>query len=129
MKFINLFRDTRPLDWLVLILVTTVSVASLFVARATSAKASDLVTVEVKGKIVYRLSLSKDTEVDVKGPLGITHVVIKDRRVRVTQSPCPEKICVRQGWISRGAIVCVPNRVVVTVGTEIADRSVDAITG
>ncbi len=129
MRFISLFKDTRPLDWVVLLIITSVCLASLFAARASTARASDTVTVEVEGRAVYRLSLLKDSEVDVKGPLGITHVVIKNRRIRVTDSPCPEKICVRQGWINRGAIVCVPNRVVITIGTDKKDGSLDAITG
>ncbi len=129
MKLFELVKDTKPLDWIVLLLIASASVASLFIARATSARASDLVTIEVENKVVYKLSLLKDTEVNVKGPLGITHVIVKNRRVRVTDSPCPEKICVRQGWISRGAIVCVPNRVVITIGTDNKDGSLDAITG
>lgn len=87
----------------------------------------EMVVIEVQGKRVYELPLNKDTEVDVPGPLGSTHVVIKDGRVRVQDSPCPDKICVREGWKDRGAIVCLPNRVVVRV-TGKEEQGIDAIT-
>lgn len=87
----------------------------------------EMVVIEVQGKRVYELPLNKDTEVDVQGPLGSTHVIIKGGRVRVLDSPCPEKICVKEGWKDRGAIVCLPNRVVVRV-TGKEEHGVDAIT-
>ncbi|NOY63919.1 MAG: NusG domain II-containing protein [Nitrospirae bacterium] len=90
--------------------------------------ASTTVTVEAEGRIVYRLSLLKDQRVKVKGPLGYTIVEIKDQKVRVVDSPCPKKYCVLQGWKDRGAIVCLPNRVVVTIGGK-DDSQIDAITG
>jgi len=98
----------------------------IFVGRLMPA--GETVIVEVNGKTVYKLALSEDRIVDVKGPIGVTKVEVKDGRVRVLYSPCPEKICMKQGWIRRGVIICVPNRVVVSIkGGKV--RGVDAITG
>ena len=98
----------------------------IFVGRLMPA--GETVIVEVNGKTVYKLALSEDRIVDVKGPIGITKVEVKDGRVRVLYSPCPEKIGMKQGWIRRGVIICVPNRVVVSIkGGKV--RGVDAITG
>jgi hypothetical protein len=49
--------------------------------------------------------------------------------VRVKEAHCPNLICVKEGWISRGAIVCLPNRIVVLVGGGKARKDVDAVTG
>ncbi|RMG68971.1 MAG: NusG domain II-containing protein [Nitrospirae bacterium] len=127
MRLLALLKDTRPLDWLILVLLIVIAASSLLYAKGLSSRMDDTVVVELNGKVVYRLSLRRDAKLMVKGPLGNTRIVISDGRVRVTDSPCPEKICVRQGWVKRGVIVCVPNRVVVTVGTQ--HRTVDAITG
>jgi len=53
----------------------------------------------------------------VEGPLGATVVEITPGSVRVVDSPCPEKICVKTGSISRPGetIACLPNRVFVVI--------------
>jgi hypothetical protein len=73
---------------------------------------------------------SKSVLVSVEGPLGNTTIEIKDRKVRITDSPCNNKLCIKQGWITSGSIVCLPNRVVVTVGNKDRQKDgPDAITG
>ncbi len=57
-------------------------------------------------------------------------IEVKDGKVRVTESDCPYKICVKQGWIDRGSIVCLPNNTVTTVKGPLKNgEDVDAITG
>jgi hypothetical protein len=88
------------------------------------------VWIDVDGKSVYRLPADEDRIVSVEGPEGRTFIEIKDRKVRVTGSPCGNKFCIRQGWVGDGVIVCLPNRVVVTIGDHYGEhRIVDAITG
>lgn len=73
--------------------------------------------------------LNEDRELEVEGPLGHTHVQIKDGQVRVTASPCREKICIAAGWVSEADewIACLPNRVFLRVqGGE--ETGVDAQT-
>ena len=86
--------------------------------------------IEVDGKPVYILPLDKDRVVSVEGPRGRTFIEIKDNRVRITESPCPNKLCVEQGWIENGVLVCLPNKVVITIGDHKEKKAaVDAITG
>ncbi len=120
-------KATSPFDWILLVLLLFFSLTGfIFVGRLMPA--GETVIVEVNGKTVYKLALSEDRIVDVKGPIGVTKVEVKDGRVRVLYSPCPEKIGMKQGWIRRGVIICVPNRVVVSIKGGKA-RGVDAITG
>ena len=61
---------------------------------------------------------SRDMDLDVEGPLGVSHVEIKDGRARISSSPCPDQVCVQVfGWISQqGALsVCLPNQVMLQV--------------
>ena len=86
--------------------------------------------IEVDGRPVYVLPLDKDRIVSVEGPRGRTIVEIKNHRVRIADSPCPNKLCIKQGWIDSGGLVCLPNKVVVTIGGhEGKYKAVDAITG
>lgn len=86
---------------------------------------SDSVRVEVDGRLHGVYPLSQDRLFTVHGPIGDTVIEIKNRSVRVISSACPNKLCVHQGFIKKGSIICLPNRVVITIGVS----SVDAITG
>jgi len=87
------------------------------------------VQIEVNGRLVYVLPIEDNRIVSVKGPEGRTVIEIKDHRLRVTESPCHNKLCIKQGWIESGAIVCLPNRVLITIGNRGYSNIVDAITG
>lgn len=121
------FKEITIYDWVLLVVLVLVSISGSFLVRWI-ASTGDTVRIEVGGKLIYRLSLSEERTVEVRGPAGITRVEVKGGRVRVADSPCPNKLCVRQGWTERGAIICLPNRVVVTIGGD-AEGGVDAVSG
>lgn len=54
---------------------------------------------------------SKDGTYSVQGLIGTTTFEIKDGKVHITDSCCPNKTCVAQGWTS--PIICLPNKVVI----------------
>ncbi len=105
----------RPLD--ILAVALCLAVVAVVAARAYGAR-GERALVELDGRDgqwLYPLESSRT--VLVAGPLGETTVVIAGGKVRVTDSPCPEKICVRTGAVSRPGqfIACLPNRVFVAV--------------
>lgn len=67
------------------------------------------------GRLVQVLPLGQDRVVEVPG--GNVVVEVRDNRVRIRESDCPKRVCVRTGWIDRPGrpIVCLPNRVVIQV--------------
>jgi hypothetical protein len=123
----TVLKESTTFDWILLVILTLLSLSGILFVK-TLYPEGNRVTIEVKGKKVYILSVEEDRMVTVEGPLGKTTIQVKEGRVRVVDSPCPEKICIRQGWIRSGVIVCLPNRVVVTVG-EGDHGEVDAISG
>jgi hypothetical protein len=86
------------------------------------------VVIDADGRVVGNFSLDEDRFIPVDGKLGTTTVKIAGKGVRVLDSPCPYKLCVKSGPISRSGetLVCLPNRVVIRIkgGDE---RSVDAV--
>ncbi|MDR1735080.1 MAG: NusG domain II-containing protein [Oscillospiraceae bacterium] len=42
------------------------------------------------------------------------------KRVRMQSSTCPDQLCVKQGWVASGAVICLPERVTleITDGTD-----------
>ncbi len=69
--------------------------------------------VRVGGKPWARLNLFQDQDLHVPGPLGESHIQVRDGQARFVDSPCPNKLCVHSGWLSQGGevAVCLPNRV------------------
>ena len=117
----------RVLDFLVLGLVVVAFAGTTFFAMHFSADAKE-VTVKA-GEKLYIYRLDKNLEFDVAGPLGLTHIEIKDKAVRVVDSPCRDKICVQMGWLRNGGqwAACLPNRVFLSINSAEKD-GIDATT-
>ena len=54
-------------------------------------------------------------------------VEIKDGKIRVSEAECPDKTCVRTGWLSSSAmpIVCLPNHLIIEFEDE--NSEIDAL--
>jgi len=120
-------RNTTIADRILFLLLIISSVAGLVYTQEAFSIGSDVV-VEVKGKPVYTISLDVDAEIPLQGTHGRTVLEIKNSKVRMKEADCSNQICIKHGWISRGTIVCLPNNIVVIVGSGIK-KDIDAITG
>jgi len=105
----------RPGDCLVMILGLVACAASF--PLAWQAGVAERAIVKRGGEVFSELDLSRNRRIEVPGPLGITTVVVDQRRVRVASDPGPRQYCVRQGWLARpGEIaICAPNQVSVEI--------------
>lgn len=115
-------------------IILTVSLLLLsFISMAWTGKfyeGGKHVVVEVDGKRILELPLDRDDVREVQGPLGKTVINIKDKSVFVSESACHNKICINMGRIHNPGevIVCVPNRVFVTIKGNGGDNSLDGVT-
>jgi hypothetical protein len=126
----TVIRNTTFADRLLFLLLITASVAGIFISREAMPQGTEVV-ITVDGKPQYTLPRDKDTTVRIPGPFGDTVVEVRDGKVRVREAHCPNRICEKQGWITKGAIVCMPNHIVITVGgkSENLPKGVDAVAG
>ena len=106
-----------PLDILIIILVAAAGI--FLTVRGLGRKGSRIVVNAVGVK--YEYSAELDGTYTVAGELGETTFEIKDGRVRITDSPCPNKTCISQGW--HNPLVCLPNKVMITVEGEAGQGS------
>jgi len=107
----------------------SVSVVGIFHSREVVSQSSHVV-IEVNGKPEYTFPLKIDRMVSVGGPYGNTVIEIRGRKVRVKEAHCPNQLCVKEGWISKGVIVCLPNKIVIVVGgRDNGGKDVDAVSG
>ena len=74
--------------------------------------------VAVNGTVIGRYSLSETRTVTVPdADGGYNTLIFENGTVRVQDADCPDRLCVKQGRISRlgEAIVCLPHGLVITV--------------
>lgn len=125
----GILNSTTIADRLLLFILILLSSSGVVFVKEILPKGRT-VQIEADSLPVYRLPIDEEKTVSVKGPHGNTIVEIKNHKVRIIESPCPNKLCIQQGWIESGAVVCLPNRVVVIIGDiDSKDREVvDAVT-
>ena len=102
----------------------------LFVNWGTGFTEGNWVVVTVNQKETIRLPLTTDQITQVKGPLGLTEVEIKNGQARILRSPCKNKVCIKSGYIRYAdrLAACIPNRVVVRIVGK-NHRGIDAVVG
>jgi hypothetical protein len=69
--------------------------------------------IRLADKVIGTYDLSQTRELHVHGPKGEAIISIDKGKVRFKQSPCTNKYCVHQGWLSRtGQVaICLPNQI------------------
>ena len=91
------------------------SIAAILFMSAES-DAADYAVIYLDGEEVFRQSLNKSGKFTVARIEGMTFE-ISEHGICVVSSDCPDKLCVRCGYVNRPekSAVCMPNRVIVTV--------------
>ena len=86
--------------------------------------------IKMEGQIVKTVPLAENesSRFTLQGKNGPFTVETQAGRIRIVESTCPDKFCVKRGWISSPgeSIICVPYEVIIYFDTE---SPVDAITG
>lgn len=111
-----------------LLIVCAVGMFYLFVLRDSG----DTVKVTVDGELYGIYSLSDNIQEDIvtgKDVSNLNRFVILDGKVYMEDASCPDGICVAHRPIFREgeSIVCLPNKVVITVFTENETEAPDIV--
>lgn len=126
----EVIRTTTRADRLLFVALLLLSLAGIFYTREAMPRGRDVI-VEIDGRPAYTLPLDEDGALTLDGPEGPVIVEIRAGRARVREAHCRNQLCVKQGWLSGGAIVCLPNRIVVIVGGDGGGnrKGIDGVTG
>ncbi len=111
-----------------ILLIAAAGLVYLFVFRS----GGDTVKVTVDGELYGVYSLSEDIAEDIitgKDSSNLNRLIIRDGKAYMETASCPDGICVAHRPIFRNgeSIVCLPNKVVVTVFTENDSSSPDIV--
>ncbi|NLN06159.1 MAG: NusG domain II-containing protein [Firmicutes bacterium] len=109
-------------DLLIVALVLAAALVLWGLKALPAAAGSRVLVIEQDGKLLHELPLAEDrSEVFVfEFSRGEASVEIENGRVRmlpISKELCPQGICSHVGWIEHpgDAIVCLPNRLVLTI--------------
>ncbi len=91
-------------------------IAAYFIMKSAST-ADPTAEIYQNGELIRILPLTEDCEFTVTCAEGSNTVTVKDGAVMISSADCPDKVCVRTGAISGGAvpIVCLPHRLEIRV--------------
>ena len=83
-------------------------------------KEGNTVKITVDGQIFGTYSLDKNQTIEIKTEKGYNLVVIENGTVRVEEASCPDGVCSSHRPIrfSGASIICLPNKVVVSIENE-----------
>lgn len=126
-KGFNPFFMLTPADKILIVVVlVAIGISSWWIFKGNK---GEFVEIQTPDKI-KRVSLSaRPQTIFVQGALGTTTIEIKEKKVRVVSSACPQKICVKMGWRGKtgDTIVCVPNKVVVKIVSAHQKQKIDTM--
>lgn len=94
-----------------------------------------LVTVRVDGEVYGTYDLAEDRIVNIDKDGNHNCIIIEGNKVLMTEADCPDKYCLgqyrREGGMDKSnqTIVCLPNRVVISISGGATGEEPDAVTG
>ncbi|MDZ7374770.1 MAG: NusG domain II-containing protein [candidate division KSB1 bacterium] len=109
-------RHMTVADFILLLALLAGSLVAIPLAGEKFSPSSEAV-VTLDGRPVYVLSLAQNARVTLDAPLGPVVIEVREGKVRVVESSCPDKFCVASRPVTPlgGVIVCAPNRLVIHV--------------
>ena len=108
----------RKRDIILIISLLLVGVIVLIIWHFIYSEDGKYVTIEQRDNLIgtYPLSADREIEIEHRGEI-VNTIVIEDGYCYMKEAKCPDHLCIKQGKVNKSGqtIVCLPNRVVVTV--------------
>ncbi len=99
-----------------------------FISRYNSNVDKNIITINTSHKS-YRYTLDKDRILEIDGLHGVSVIEIKDGHVYFVSSPCPDKLCIKDGILKNKPLICMVNTIIVRYASSMdsANNQVDSI--
>lgn len=120
-------------DKYLIIFIIAISILSLvYVKKVAISYEKKYVVIQVDGKVYKKVFFGPEIvgeKIPIETKFGYNLIEIGDGKVRVIEADCPDKLDVKQGYISKPGevIVCLPNRLVIEIKGEKKDKEIDSI--
>ena len=105
-------------DIILIVALLLVGIIALVIWHFVYSVDGSYITVEQRGNLIgtYPLNVDKEIDIEYRGDV-VNKIVIEDGYCHMEEAECPDHLCIKQGKVNKSGqtIVCLPNRVVVTV--------------
>lgn len=105
-------------DIILIISLLLVGIITLVIWHFVYSDNGKYVTIEQRDNLIgiYPLNVDKEIEIEHRGEV-VNKIIIEDGYCYMEEAECPDHLCIKQGKVNKSGqtIVCLPNRVVVTV--------------
>lgn len=124
----NRWPRPTPGDGLVLVMVG-IGIAALTAQVWRAPAAAEWVELRCGDAAPQRIVLDHTEHLALRCRIGISGIDIEPGRVRFSEAPCSNRVCLQAGWLSRSGdtAACLPNGVSLRLGGRAA--AVDAVAG
>lgn len=121
---------TKGDKFLIVFVIILAMVSTIFIRRQAFSSTGKYISVQVNGKEIKKIIFDTKiigNKIPIQSEYGYNLIEIGDEEVRVIEADCPDKIDVKQGYISRigETIVCLPNKMVVEIKGLDKDTEID----
>lgn len=120
-------------DKILIVTVIIINILALwFVRNAAFNYGEKYISIQVNGEEIKKITFDKNMvgkQIPIKTEYGYNLIEIGDEKVRVVEADCPDKLDVKQGYISRvgEVIVCLPNKLVIEIKGEAVETEIDGL--
>ena len=105
-------------DIILIVSLLVVGIIALVIWHFIYSVDGKYVTIEQRDNLIriYPLNVDKEIEIEHRGEV-VNKIIIEDGYCYMEEAECPDHLCIKQGKVNKSGqtIVCLPNRVVVTV--------------
>ena len=121
----------KKADVLLISIIICVCLIFLGIYLFNDSKQSDVLVIQQGSRIIYKESIYKDNEIQIKDEHGkvINIVSVKDGAAFMSFADCSNKDCIHMGELKQGSkkqIACLPNKVLVYLISS--ESEVDGVT-
>jgi hypothetical protein len=122
----------RKNDFFLILGMAVLALVAYFLLRPGSTRSAKTLIVQKDQKVLQRIDLRKvrtDTKLSIECQDGTVIIVYNQDGAKVESSPCPDKVCVKQGRITRpgDSVACVPEKILLTITNAAKENEQDAI--
>lgn len=110
-------------DWVIIIMLIVISLIPLgIILKNENFQGDYYVLISVNGEDYEKLELNKENDEVIRIENGnyVNEICINGREVYMKETNCPDRVCSRQGKISKvgESIVCLPNKIFIEIKRE-----------
>lgn len=104
-------------DVLLILIVLAISTVIFISTKIMNKGNSDKIEIYVDNRLYKSIPINSEEEITIENNEDYNHIKIYDKGAKIIDASCPDKVCVKSGFIkdSNEKIVCIPNKVIIKI--------------